>query len=106
MENIICTACMHVPSPYRGIFSILIVYSILAEGATSIQLYVEFIVITSRAIDVHTIGIVSIASWIDQTAKRTIETDTYLHVIILALSLDICKTRAKKQIRKLTIRLI
>lgn len=52
-----------------GILATLFLQRILAQGAAAIQLYVELVVVPARAIDVHAIGIVRIASRIEQATE-------------------------------------
>lgn len=46
---------------YRRILPAVLMMSVLAEGAASIQLNVELVVVAARPVNVHAIGIVRVA---------------------------------------------
>lgn len=96
---------------YRRVFSRVFVQAVLAQSAAPVQLDVELVVVTSTAINVHTIGIICIAwilsgdveqwndsqdkargeltSRVQKPAERAVESYPDLHVVVLTLGFDV-----------------
>ena len=62
-----------------------------AQSSAPVQLYVELVVVPSCPVDVDTIRIVGVPRGVQQPAERAVEADPNLHVVVLALRLNICK---------------
>lgn len=60
---------MHITHTHCGILATLLLQRILAQRAATIELYKELVVISARAIDVHAVGIIGIASRVEQPTE-------------------------------------
>jgi len=80
-----------VSEAYRWILPGVLLSGVLSQCTATVQLYVKLVVIPTCAVDVNAIRVVRISGRVQQTAEGTVETDANFHIIILALSFNVCE---------------
>lgn len=76
---------------YRWILPGVLLSGVLSQCTATVQLYVKLVVIPTCAVDVNAIRVVRISGRVQQTAEGAVETDANFHIIVLALSFNVCE---------------
>jgi hypothetical protein len=85
-----------VSKAYRWVLPGVLLSGVLSQCTATVQLYVKLVVIPTSAVDVNAVWVIRISGRVQQTAEGAVETDANFHIIVLALSFDVCEKIEKK----------